>query len=112
MQVDNAQVEAFVSDSCVSSKHFGMIDMAETWVAELRDDSILRVEHVAGHLNLADIMTKSMDKPEFIARRDLVTGSGRRNNNNIMNKNRINNNKKNNFKGGVELHDEERKKAN
>ena len=112
VQVDNAQVEAFVSDSCVRSKHFGMIDMAETWVAELRDDSILRVEHVAGHLNLADIMTKSMDKPEFIARRDLVTGSGRRNNNNIMNKNRINNNKKYNFKGGVELHDEERKKEN
>ena len=52
VQVDNAQVEAFVSDSCVRSKHFGMIDMAETWVAELRDDSILRVEHVAGHLNL------------------------------------------------------------
>ena len=97
--VYNAQVEALVSDSCVRSKHFGMIDMAETWVDELLDDSILRVEHVAGHLNLADIMTKSMDKPEFIARRDLVTGSGRRNNNNNnINKNRNNNNKKNNFK--------------
>ena len=39
---------------------------------------------MAGHLNLADILTKSMDKPEFIARRDLVTGSGRRNNTEII----------------------------
>ena len=39
VQVDNTQVLSFQKDSCVRSRHYGIIDMADTWVSELRDQS-------------------------------------------------------------------------
>ena len=46
VQVDNTQVLSFQKDSCVRSRHYGIIDMADTWVSELRDQSNVDTTHI------------------------------------------------------------------
>ena len=48
------------------SQHF------DHWVREVKDSSQVVFEHVAGVLNLADIMTKCLKGPEFRMKRELV----------------------------------------
>ena len=40
--------------------------------SEVKDSSQVVFEHVAGLLNLADIMTKCLEGPEFRMKRELV----------------------------------------
>ena len=71
VQVDNTQVLSFQKDSCVRSRHYGIIDMADTWVSELRDQSKVDTSHIASELNPADIFTKCMPRGVFMSRRAL-----------------------------------------
>jgi hypothetical protein len=50
----------------------GSFDWREDWVREVKDSSQVVFEHVAGVLNLADIMTKCLKGPEFRMKRELV----------------------------------------
>ena len=50
----------------------GSFDWREDWVREVKDISQVVFEHVAGVLNLADIMTKCLRGPGFRMKRELV----------------------------------------
>jgi hypothetical protein len=71
VQVDNTQVLSFQKDSCVRSRHYGIIDMADTWVSELRDQSKVDTTYIASELNPADIFTKCLPRGVFMSRRAL-----------------------------------------
>ena len=65
VQVDNSQARSFQGDTCPNSKIRGSIDMREAWIEEMRDNSVVRTEHVPGGENLADILTKCFKGPKF-----------------------------------------------
>ena len=71
VQVDNTQVLSFQKDSCVRSRHYGIIDMADTWVSELRDQSKVDTAYIVSESNSADIFTKCMSRGVFMSRRAL-----------------------------------------
>ena len=64
VQVDIKQAISFQQDTCINSKIRGSIDMRLEWVDELRDLSIVNIEHVSGEDNLADILTKCLKGPK------------------------------------------------
>ena len=72
LQTDSQQCFSFVGDSCAKSTMRGSCDWREDWVKEVKDSSPVVFEHVAGVLNLADIMTKCLKGPEFRMKRELV----------------------------------------
>ena len=41
VQVDSKGADSFAQDSCVRSRHRGVIDMAEEWVQELKSDDVI-----------------------------------------------------------------------
>ena len=67
INVDNSQARSFQGDTCPNSKIRGSIDMREAWVQEMRDQSVVKTEHVPGHENLADVFTKCLMGPKFNA---------------------------------------------
>ena len=71
MQVDNQQAISFQQDTCVRTRHRGVIDMAEAWVAELKDQSKVVTKKVAGLRNPADLLTKCLDWRTFEDRKRL-----------------------------------------
>ena len=72
LKTDSQQCVSFVGDSCAKSTMRGSFDWREDWVREVKDNSQVVFEHVAGVLNLADIMTKCLKGPEFRMKRELV----------------------------------------
>ena len=63
--VDNNQAEVFCKNLNVNSKLRTTFNMKENWIKELRDKSILKVEHVDSNINPADILTKPHDAGRF-----------------------------------------------
>ena len=72
VQVDSTGAISFAEDTCVRTKHRGVIDMAEEWVAELKGGEAVKVQHVSGVNNPADIFTKCLDLRTFQARNALM----------------------------------------
>ena len=72
VQVESTGAVSFAEDTCVRTKHRGVIDMAEEWVAELKGGEMVKVQHVSGVNNPADIFTKCMDLRTFQARKALM----------------------------------------
>ena len=73
VQCDSKQAISFQQDTCVRTRHRGAIDMAETWVQELKDKSKASSVHVRSEMNKADILTKCMDRKTFSDRLGLVS---------------------------------------
>ena len=71
VQVDNQQAISFQQDTCVRTKHKGVIDMAESWVVELKSGRLVYTEYIATDRNPADIFTKCLDRQTFQERRKL-----------------------------------------
>jgi len=72
VQVDNSQAISFQEDSCVRTKHRGVVDMAEAWVKELKEGGLVETSHVSGDKNPADIFTKCYTNKPYHARRELM----------------------------------------
>ena len=65
VQVDNTQAKSFAEGTCVQSKLRGNFDIRESWVKELRDSKLLKVEYVHTTNNLADLLTKPHSTARF-----------------------------------------------
>jgi len=65
VQVDNQQAKTFQRGTCVQSRVRGCVDLREAWVQELRDKKKIKVEHVKGCENPADILTKCLPNYKF-----------------------------------------------
>ena len=65
VQVDNKQVISFKYGTVGKSKLRGMISNRWNWVIELKSEGI-NIEKVASKKNMADILTKCLDRGEFI----------------------------------------------
>ena len=65
VQVDNKQAQSFQQGTCVHTKIRGTFDMREAWIKELKDQTQIKVEHVPGEQNCADLMSKPHRTPRF-----------------------------------------------
>ena len=72
LKTDSQQCVSFAESSCAKSTMRGSFDWRADWVREVREKSQVVFEHVAGEMNLADIMTKCLKGPEFRLKRELV----------------------------------------
>ena len=72
VQVDNSQAISFQEDTCVRTRHRGVVDMAEAWVQQLKEGGLVETKHAAGDKNPADIFTKCYSNKPYHARRELM----------------------------------------
>ena len=64
--VDNNQAKSFCKHLNVNSKLRTTFNMKERWIKELRDKSIVNVQHIDTKINPADILTKPHTAGRFV----------------------------------------------
>ena len=72
INTDSRTAEAF-ANGVVPRSRLRHIDVRQAWVAAVRDHKVIKVVHVPGDSNYADIFTKVQAKPMFLQCRDALS---------------------------------------
>ena len=65
VNVDNNQAKSFTENLNVNSKMRTTFNMKESWIHELRDKNIVKIQHIDTNKNPADIHTKPHTAGKF-----------------------------------------------
>jgi hypothetical protein len=74
ISMDSTVAEAFMRNNCLKTK-MKHIDVRQTWVQVMRDESVAVPQHVCSADNLADVFTKILLKHIFTKIRDIIMWS-------------------------------------
>jgi hypothetical protein len=71
LQIDNAAAITFMYATAQRAK-LRHIDVRQFWCQSLRDQNLVRAEHVSSKFNTADLFTKILDRDTFEYHRDTI----------------------------------------